>query len=74
MDELYRLLEKIKPDTDFKASKNYVEDGLLDSLEIVQIIEAISEVYGIELDGLDIDPDNFITAEKIWKMIMRYKK
>lgn len=43
MEELLTLLSHIKEDVDFKNNVNLVEDGVLDSLEIVAIIDGIEK-------------------------------
>ena len=72
MDELLEILREIKPDIDFEHEDNLIESGLMDSLDIVSIIDAVQEHFKIELDGKDIEPDNFVSAAAIWKMVERY--
>lgn len=72
MDELLNLLQKIKPNVDFEFEEDLVESGLLDSLDIVAIIDAVQDHFKIELNGKDIDPDNFMSAARIWNMIEKY--
>lgn len=72
MDKLLDLLQKINPNIDFEHEEHLVKAGL-DSLDIIAIIEEIQAHFGIELDASDIDPDNFISIEAIWKMIEKHK-
>lgn len=72
MDELLDILQKIKPNVDFEHEEDLVESGLMDSLDIVAIIDAVQDHFKIELDGKDIDPDNFMSVETIWNMIEKY--
>lgn len=72
MEKIYELLNKVRPNTDFRKSDNYIDDGLLDSLEIIELIDVISEEYGIEIKPEDIFPDNFSTVDGIWGMIQNY--
>ncbi len=74
MNELLQILGTLKPDVDFTKEKNLVEDGLLDSLDIVQIIAQIEKAFGVKLSADDIDPDNFESAQSIWSMISKYRK
>ncbi len=74
MDELMDLIKDAVQNADFENSRNYVNDGLIDSLDIVEIIALIEEKYQIEINPQDIDPDNFETVEKMWDMISKYKK
>lgn len=74
MEHLLELLKEIKSDIDFEKKTDLVDEGLLDSLEIVTIIASIEESFGIEIDPEDIDPDNFQSAEAMWDMIQKIKK
>lgn len=74
MEHLLELLKEIKSDIDFEKKTDLVDEGLLDSLEIVTIIASIEETFGIEIDPEDIDPDNFQSAEAMWDMIQKIKK
>lgn len=73
MEEILSLLNSVKPDTDFKNSTaNLIEEGILDSMDIVNIIGAIEKKYNIQIDADDIDPNNFCSAENIFKMVKKY--
>ncbi len=69
MDRLINILKTVKPGADFENSVTLVEDGILDSLDIVEIISEIEKEYGIEILPDQIDPDNFQSVETMWKMI-----
>lgn len=71
MDEIYEILEELRPELDFRKSENFVEDGFLDSFDIVSIISMVEEKYGINIDGLDILPENFETADAIAALIKK---
>lgn len=73
MEQLLELLKEVKSDIDFEKETDLVDEGLLDSLEIVTIIASIEEKFGIEIDPDDIDPDNFQSAEAMWEMILRLR-
>ena len=42
------------------------------NVDFVSIIDAVQDHFKIELDGKDIDPDNFMSAAAIWNMVERY--
>jgi len=69
MEKLLTILKSIKPEIDFTSADKLVDDGVLDSLEIVNIITEIEDNYNIEVDPNQIDPDNFQSAKTIWNMI-----
>ncbi|HAQ7747625.1 TPA: phosphopantetheine-binding protein [Enterococcus faecium] len=71
MEELLQLLKEIKNDVDFEHEKELVDSGLLDSIEIVNVIASMEEKYGFEISPEYIDPDNFQSVEAMWDMIQK---
>lgn len=69
--EIASMLEEIRPDTDFSASENFSEDGLLDSFDIVTLVTMIDEKFGIDIVGKDILPENFSSVEAIAELIRK---
>ena len=72
MDELLNVLQKINPNIDFEHEENLIESGQLDSMDIVAIIDTVQSHFGINLDGNDIEADNFISLKSLWNMIRKY--
>ncbi len=70
MEKLMELLSNIKPEIDFNVSKNLIDDGKLDSIELFEIIIAIEDEFSIKIDPDQIDPDNFQSVETMWRMIV----
>lgn len=59
MDKILEILQKMHPEHDFSASSDLVEEGLLDSFDVVILVDKIEEAYGISIDGAEVNPDNF---------------
>lgn len=74
MNEIYEILKDLRPEFDFEESENFVEDGYLDSFDIVSIISILEEKYGIKIDGLDVIPENFESIESIMSLISKSKQ
>ncbi len=74
MDKLMEILKRIKPETDFTASNDLIDEGILDSLDIVSIISEIEKAYFIEIDPDEIDPDNFQSISSMFAMIEKVIK
>ena len=72
--EIMELLEELKPGEEYSASTAYVDDGLLDSFDILSLISMLEEKYGITVDGLDIVPENFQSAEAIVSLVKKSRK
>lgn len=71
MDKILEMLEEIKPEHDFKESTDFIEDGLLDSFDLITLIDMLEEEYHITVDGLEIVPENFCTLDAIANLVMK---
>lgn len=66
-----QILTTIKPTVDFGNATAIIDDGVLDSLEFMNLISELSERFGIEVDVDDIVPENFNSIESIAAMVNR---
>lgn len=74
MEELIKLLKGIRPDVDFENETELIDEGILDSMDVVSIISEIDDVFGVQIRITELDPDNFNSAEAIWNLIEKLKK
>ena len=74
MEEFLKLLKKIKPNVDFTKEQALVDDGLLESLDIISIISEVAEVYGVLISRDEIIPENFNSAEAMYEVIEDFKE
>ena len=73
MDELLELLEDIKPTVDFRTCTGLIDDGYLDSFDILSIVSELNDAFGIEISPVDLVPENFNSAQALWNMVERLK-
>lgn len=73
MKELIELLNEIKPDVDYSEEKNLIDDGILDSLDVVSLASEINDRFDVEIGLDDLTPENFDSAEAIYTLIERLK-
>lgn len=69
MERLIELLEEIKEDIDYVNETHLIDDELLDSFDILQIISALDDEYDISIPASMIIPDNFNSVEALWNMV-----
>ena len=74
MEELIELLKGIRPDVDFENETELIDEGILDSMDVVSIISEIDDVFGVQIRITELDPDNFNSAEAIWNLVQKLKK
>lgn len=71
MEEIIAILSDLILDIDFEAEENLVDDGLIDSSDIVSIIVELEATYGIVIPSHEIDASNFNSAKAIKTMVDR---
>ena len=70
-EKIVEILTDLRPEFDFTDSENFVEDGLLDSFDVISITSMLEEKYGIAIDGLDIIPENFSSVDAIVALVKK---
>lgn len=74
MEELIKILENVKPGVDFKKEKNLIEEEVLDSFDIVNLVTRINDEFDVEITPSDLIPENFESAEAIYKLILKLQE
>ena len=74
MEQLIEILNGIRPDVDFENETALIDDGILDSFDVVSIISEIDNEFGVQIRITELDPDNFNSAESIWKLVQELKE
>ena len=69
MERLLELLQEIKEDIDFENESALIDDELLDSFDILQLISAIDDEFDVAIPAAMIIPQNFNNVEALWNMI-----
>jgi Phosphopantetheine attachment site. len=74
MERLIELLKGVRDDVDFNECTTLVDEGILDSFDIIEIVNIIDEEYDVEIPATEIVPENFNSAEAILNMIQRLQE
>lgn len=69
MDELVKIISSLHPDVDVCSCKGLVEDGILDSFDIVTIISEVADKYDVLIAAEEILPENFDSVESLYALI-----
>jgi acyl carrier protein len=69
--QIIDILQEIRPEFDFNQNFNFIEEGMLDSFDIVTLVTALDEKYAISIDGMDIVPENFATIDSIENLLIK---
>jgi acyl carrier protein len=69
MEKLIEILTELHPDVDFSTADALIDDGILDSLDIVSLVAAIDTEFGVAVPAEEIIPENFNSAQALFDMI-----
>lgn len=69
MEKLLEILKGIRPDVDFENETALIDDGILDSFDVVSIISELDDAFDVQIRITELDPDNFNSAEAIWNLV-----
>jgi acyl carrier protein len=68
--EIYDFIKTLKPNLpDFEPDENLLEDDLLDSVAMMELVLWSEEHFGFTVDTDDLTPDNFATLNAITEYI-----
>ncbi len=73
MEELQKILKELRPDIDFNEKKALIDDGVLDSFDIVALVGEIGEAFDVQIGVEDLIPENFNSLEAIWELVKRLR-
>jgi len=69
--KIIKILTELRPEFDFSQSVDFIEEGMLDSFDVVMLVTTLDETFGISIDGVDILPENFSSVEKIETLLKK---
>lgn len=73
MEKLLEILKSIRPDVDFENETALIDDGILDSFDVVSIISELDNEFDVQVRITELDPENFNSAESIWNLVQELK-
>jgi acyl carrier protein len=74
MEKLIATLQSAKPETDIEdilAAKDLYGQGLVDSLDILVILDELNAAFGIEIGGSEVRREDFMTVESLCRLVQR---
>lgn len=65
------ILSDITEGIDFDTCTTLIDDGLLSSLDIIQLIGALNDEFDISIPATEIIPDNFNSVDAMVAMVKK---
>ena len=73
MIEIINILKKINEYIDWENEKEILTKGMIDSVELLEVITELESEYNIEIDIDEISPENFDSVDSIVAMVERIR-
>ena len=74
MEQLLKILEEIDPSVDYTTCEDLIDGQYLDSLSIISLVAEIEDAFDITIPTVEIIPDHFNSAQRLWEMISRLQE
>lgn len=70
-EKIVEILTDLRPEFDFTEDVDFIEEGMLDSFDIVSLVDELETNFGIKIQGIDVIPENFSTLDKIESLLKK---
>lgn len=70
-EKIIAILNDLRPEFSFTENVDFIEEGMLDSFDIVSLVDELEEGFGIKIQGIDVIPSNFSTVDNIIALLKK---
>ena len=71
-EKIIKILTELRPEFDFtQEGVDFIEEGMLDSFDLVTLVSELDSTFGISIDGVDILPENFGSVDAIAALLVK---
>ena len=71
METILQILTELRPDVDFALAQNLIDDGVLDSFDVVSLVSELCDAFEVSISVDDLTPENFNTPEAMLALVER---
>ena len=72
MDIIVKILQNIRPEFNFEDTVDFFKEGMLDSFDMLSLISDLENEFDININGMDIIPENFNSLSSIKDLLKKY--
>ncbi len=70
-EQILEILNDINSDVDYETETALVDDGILDSFELVSLVSELNGAFDINITVVDFVPENFNSLAALTAMVER---
>ena len=68
-EKVLSVLKSVRQDVDFVSATKLIDDGILDSFDIISIVSELNEKFDIDITADELEPENFNTLDAITALV-----
>ena len=72
-EKIRRIIEQIDPEILNYKGSDMMEDGMVDSFEVIEIVAALEEEFDLEIDASFVVAENFADVDAIIRMMRKVR-
>jgi hypothetical protein len=70
-EKIVKILSELRPEFNFEENLNFIEEGMLDSFDVINLVTTLDNEFGISIDGMDVLPENFSSLSSIEALLIK---
>ena len=68
-EKIIEILESLKKNVDFENETAIIDNGILESFDIIRLVNMLSDEFDVEFTAAELVPENFNSVDAIAEMI-----
>ncbi len=68
-EQILKILKEIRSDVDFENETALIDNGVLDSFDIISIVGELNDAFDVEINVDDLLPENFNNVAAMVELI-----
>lgn len=68
-EKVLEILKGVKKNVDYENATALIDDGVLDSFDIISIVSDLNEEFDVDIMPDELEPENFNTVDAIVELI-----
>lgn len=70
-ETLKSILTELHPEVDFDREDDLIEQGILDSFDVVTLVSEIDGALSITIPAEELTPENFHSLDALYALLLR---
>lgn len=74
IESIVEIVRSVRPEIDFSRGEDVELYGVLDSFDVILIVEEIEDKFGVLVDAESVVPENFTSVKTLKNLVQRLQK